>query len=136
MLLIVGAKLVYSKLTAYYGRRLLGKKTTETLDSCVKTKGHNGSFNQPNKNIDDDAPKETTQTAAGVEYVNVNCTETNPEQEMYCNVDFHTMQASDIAGQNPVDEHVVTPAYEALTSSDRQRASQAAESEYSALEMT
>ena len=74
-------------------------------------------------------------TAAGAEYVHVGSTETNLEQEMYYNVDFHTKQANDITKQNSADEPLA-PTFQALTSSDRQRTSQATQSEYSALEMT
>ena len=135
VLLIVGAKLVYSKLIAPNRRRPLENKSSESLDSSAETKGDNGPLDESNQSFDDDALKATTtQTAAGVEYVNVSSTGTNQEQETYYNVDFLTKQANDTTGQNPADGRLAPP-YEALTSSGRQRTSQAAESEYSELQM-
>ena len=55
---------------------------------------------------------------------------------MYYNVDFHTKQSNDITEQNRSADEPLAPPFQALTSSDRQRTSQAAQSEYSALELS
>ena len=99
--------------------------------------GHNGPLDDSNQSNDNDTLKGTaTQGALGVEYVNVSSTKTNPEQEMYCYVDLSNKEPNDITGQNLADKRLAPPTYEVLTSTGRQRASQIAESEYSALEFT